>query len=85
MKKDRTRRAVEVYDTPSGRGGSDTVENVEQLGGDRVKVRVWYGRATAKGWEAWGQVADVQAADGKRLAQLRADAGESQSDFAARR
>ncbi len=47
------RRFVEVYDTPSGLGGSHTVEIVEESAGDRVKVRVWYGRATPNGWERW--------------------------------
>lgn len=35
------RRSVEVYDTPSGLGGSFNVEIVEDIGADRVKVRVW--------------------------------------------
>ncbi len=47
------RRSVEVYDTPSGLGGSFNVEIVEDLGADRVKVRVWYGRPTPNGWECW--------------------------------
>ncbi len=47
------RRSVEVFDTPSGLGGSHTVEVVEDLGNSKVSVRVWYGRATATGWEAW--------------------------------
>jgi hypothetical protein len=47
------RRFVEVYDTPSGMGGSHTVEIVEESAGDRVKVRVWYGRPTPNGWERW--------------------------------
>lgn len=45
-------RSIEVYDTPSGLGGSFTVEIVEDLG-ERVTVRVWYGRPTANGWERW--------------------------------
>lgn len=45
-------RSIEVYDTPSGLGGSFTVSVVEGAG-DRVTVRVWYGRATIRGWEAW--------------------------------
>lgn len=53
MKSKSQRRSVEVFDTPSGLGGSHTVEVVEKLGNDKVKVRVWYGRATATGWEAW--------------------------------
>lgn len=47
------RRFVEVFDTPSGLGGSHTVEIVKELGGERVRVRVWFGRATANGWERW--------------------------------
>lgn len=53
MKSKSPRRSVEVFDTPSGLGGSHTVEVVENLRDDKVKVRVWYGRATATGWEAW--------------------------------
>jgi len=34
-------------------GGSFTVSIVEELAADKVRVRVWYGRATAQGWEAW--------------------------------
>ncbi|RWD28644.1 hypothetical protein [Mesorhizobium sp.] len=47
------RRHVTVYDTPSQLGGSFTVSIVETLAENAVKVRVWYGRATAQGWEAW--------------------------------
>ena len=47
------RRSVEVFDTPSGLGGSHTVSIVQELAPDRVQVRVWYGRATPRGWEAW--------------------------------
>lgn len=47
------RSSVEVYDTDSGLGGSFTVEIVEDVDADRVKVRVWYGRATPSGWECW--------------------------------
>lgn len=47
------RRSVNVYDTDSGLGGSFTVEIVEELSADKVKVRVWYGRATATGWDCW--------------------------------
>ncbi|ASY74388.1 hypothetical protein [Sinorhizobium fredii] len=47
------RRSVEVFDTPSGMGGSFTASIVEGLSADKVRVRVWYGRATAQGWEAW--------------------------------
>lgn len=46
-------RRVVVFDTPSNLGGSFTVSIVEELPGNRVRVRVWYGRATALGWEAW--------------------------------
>ena len=52
MKSNGQRRSVEVFDTPSGLGGSHTVEVVEDLGNSKVSVRVWYGRATATGWEA---------------------------------
>jgi hypothetical protein len=47
------RRTVEVFDTPSGLGGSHTVEVIDDIGHGKVRVRVWYGRATATGWEAW--------------------------------
>lgn len=47
------RKAIEVYDTPSGMGGSFTVSIVRELRGEAVEVRVWYGRATAGGWEPW--------------------------------
>lgn len=47
------RQFVEVYDTPSGLGGSHTVEIIHELEGERVRVRVWYGRATHDGWERW--------------------------------
>ena len=55
MRKPRTPkpRAIEVYDTPSNLGGSFTVSIKEHLPDNRVRVRVWYGRATVKGWEAW--------------------------------
>lgn len=47
------RTEIEVFDTSSGMGGSFTVSIVRELGGDAVKVRVWYGRATPEGWQAW--------------------------------
>ena len=47
------RRSIEVFDTPSGLGGSHTVQIVDELDAERVRVRVWYGRATPKGWERW--------------------------------
>lgn len=47
------RRSVEVFDTPSGLGGSHTVSIVEELTADRVQVRVWYGRSSPRGWEPW--------------------------------
>lgn len=53
MKSNGQRRSVKVFDTPSGLGGSHTVEVVADLGNNKVRVRVWYGRATATGWEAW--------------------------------
>lgn len=46
------RRSVEVFDTPSGSGGSHTASMAQELAADRVQVRVWYGRATPRGWEA---------------------------------
>lgn len=49
----RPARQITVYDTPSQLGGSFTVSIVETLAGNAVTVRVWYGRATAQGWEAW--------------------------------
>ncbi|WP_157928961.1 hypothetical protein [Pararhizobium haloflavum] len=47
------RRSVEVFDTPSGLGGSYTVEIIDQLDAYRIRVCVWYGRATHNGWERW--------------------------------
>ncbi|TCL87945.1 hypothetical protein C8J38_1278 [Rhizobium sp. PP-WC-2G-219] len=47
------RRSVEVFDIPSGLGGSHTVEIVSELHGGMVRLRVWYGRATVTGWEPW--------------------------------
>lgn len=47
------RRSLEVFDTPSGLGGSHTVEIIDQLDAYRIRVRVWYGRATHNGWERW--------------------------------
>ncbi len=46
-------RPNELYSTPSGHGGSFTVSIVEDLGDERVMVRVWYGRQTTQGWESW--------------------------------
>lgn len=43
---------IDVFDTDSGMGGSFTV-SVTETNGDRVRCRVWYGRATATGWHAW--------------------------------
>lgn len=48
-----TRRNVEVFDIPTGLGGSHTVEILGELQGGQVRLRVWYGRATATGWEPW--------------------------------
>ena len=45
-------RDVEVFDTPSGLGGSYTV-SIEAEDAERVRVRVWYGRPTSTGWESW--------------------------------
>lgn len=41
-----------VYDTPSGMGGSFNVTICAE-DGDRVQVRIWYGRATETGWQSW--------------------------------
>lgn len=46
--------AITVFDTPSGMGGSFTVSIVENRAETAV-VRVWYGKATAKGWKSWGE------------------------------
>lgn len=45
--------AITVFDTPSGMGGSFTVSILEDRG-ETALVRVWYGKATAKGWKSWG-------------------------------
>lgn len=58
------RRSVEVFDTPSGLGGSHTVSIVQELAADRVQVRVWYGRATPRGWEAWNELGRPHLRDG---------------------
>lgn len=47
------RQTITVYDTPSGLGGSHTVYIVREIDTETVEVRVWYGRATATGWERW--------------------------------
>lgn len=47
------RHSAEVYDTDSGLGGSHTVEMVEENSPGKVKVRIWYGRKAASGWECW--------------------------------
>lgn len=47
------RRSVEVFDTPSNLGGSFTVSLVREIDAERIEVRVWYGRPTPNGWEAW--------------------------------
>lgn len=46
-------RKVKVYDIDSGLGGTHTVSIVDEWRDNRVIVRVWYGRATPTGWEAW--------------------------------
>ena len=45
-------RSITVYDLPNG-GGSHTVSILKPLDDGRVRVRIWYGRATALGWERW--------------------------------
>lgn len=45
-------RSITVYDLLNG-GGSHTVSILETLDDGRVRVRIWYGRATALGWERW--------------------------------
>ena len=45
-------RSITVYDLPNG-GGSHTVSILKTLDDGRVRVRIWYGRATALGWERW--------------------------------
>lgn len=44
---------ITVYDTPSELGGSFTVSIVREIDLETVEVSVWYGRATAEGWEPW--------------------------------
>ncbi len=46
--------SITAYDTPSGMGGSFTVSILEDRG-ETALVRIWYGSATAKGWESWGE------------------------------
>jgi len=43
---------VEIYDTPSNMGGSFEVSILEEHG-EKVTVRVWYGRPSPKGWIPW--------------------------------
>ena len=45
--------SITVYDTPSELGGSFTDSIVREIDPETVEVRVWYGRATAKGWGPW--------------------------------
>jgi len=44
--------AIEVFDTHLSLGGVFTV-SIESDHGDTVDVRIWYGKATPHGWEAW--------------------------------
>lgn len=52
--------AITVFDTPSGMGGSFTVSIVENRA-ETALVRIWYGKATPRGWKSWGEW------DGKQL------------------
>lgn len=45
---------IRVFDIVSHMGGSFTVSILEELpDGETVRLRVWYGRATRRGWAAW--------------------------------
>ncbi len=46
---------ITVYDTPSGMGGTHTVSIKEIRPNNYALVRIWYGRATANGWESWAE------------------------------
>lgn len=46
--------SITVYSIPSGMGGAHTVSIVEEMG-EKVKVRIWYGRPSPTGWESWGE------------------------------
>ena len=54
------KESITVYSIPSGLGGSHTVSIVEEMG-EKVQVRIWYGRPTPNGWESWSEW------DGNRL------------------
>jgi len=45
---------ITAYNIPSGMGGSFTASIIEDHG-DTVKVRIWYGKPTPKGWKSWGE------------------------------
>jgi hypothetical protein len=44
---------VTAYSIPSGMGGAFTASIIEDMG-EQVRMRVWYGKPTAKGWRSWG-------------------------------
>ena len=44
---------IMVYTTDSGLGGSFTVSIERQIDPEHAEVRIWYGRATERGWESW--------------------------------
>ncbi|WP_138437959.1 hypothetical protein [Marinobacter shengliensis] len=45
-------QSITVFSIPSGLGGAHTVSIIEDLG-EKVRVRIWYGRPTPSGWESW--------------------------------
>ena len=47
-------KEIQVYDTPSGLGGSFTVSVLSKSEDtDELVCRVWYGRFGFHGWESW--------------------------------
>ncbi|QYA10813.1 hypothetical protein [Agrobacterium larrymoorei] len=46
-------REIEVFDMPSNLGGTFTVSIEEEIDAETVSARIWHGRATVHGWEAW--------------------------------
>ena len=69
-------KSVTVYDIPSGIGGTFTVSIKEMISETKALVRVWYGKATHRGWESWKDfdgytfTTDIQSLSNKRTLDL---------------
>ena len=46
-------KEIQVYHMNSGLGGIFNVSILEERPDETVKVRIWYGKPTSKGWEPW--------------------------------